>query len=142
MEQPLAGLYIEEPGPYRLGTTLALALERGAFDDDVQIRCDALVARGVALSGGSARPAMVRTVPVRTTWLGVMIVGRGAGRLVLRLPDEPPEMLDAGEPVGYALVAESPRGAARCRLPYGPHAFVVSSFDPDESAVIAGVPAG
>ena len=140
MEQALAGLYVEEPAPFHLGTTLALALERGAFDGDAHVRCDALIAREVAHNAGL--PAMLRTVPVRTTWLWLDIVERGAGRLVVRLPDEPPEVLgEPGEPIAFVLVSESARLTARCRLPYGPNAFVVSSFDPDESVVIAA-PAG
>ena len=141
MEQALAGLYIEEPAPFRLGNTIALALERGAFRDDVRVRCDALVAREVAHDAGL--PPMLRTIPVRTTWLDVTIVDRGAGRLVVRLPDEPPEALGApGEPIAFVLVAEDAHAIARCRLPYGPNAFVVSSFDPDESVVISGPPGG
>ena len=141
MEQALAGLYIEEPAPFHLGNTLALALERGAFLDNVRVRCDALIAREVAHDAGL--PRMLRTVPVRTTWLDLAIVDRGAGRLVIRLPDEPPEALGArGEPIAFVLVAEDAHALARCRLPYGPNAFVVSTFDPDESVVIGGPSGG
>lgn len=142
MEQPLASLYVEEAAPYRLGSTIALAVEHGAFGDDAHVRCDALIARELTLPDG-ALPAMVRTVPVRTTWFALAIVERGQGRLAIALPDEPPEPLGAPcEPVAFAFVVESDRGTARCRLPLGSSVFVVSSFDPAESAVIAGAPAG
>ena len=141
MQQPLAGLYIEEPAPFRLGGTVTLALDRGRFEPGVQVRCDALIVSGVTEASGPL-PLVLRTAPARTTWLTLAILEREPSRLVVQLPDEPPEVLGgACEPVAFVFIVEGERAALRCRIAQGPGAFIVSSFDPDESVVMAG-PAG